>query len=250
MKLIDQTFFQINCSRQNAIWIKRLPLLALCLLSIRISALGDQGTKTLGTYRLEGSCAQVASDKKSDENVEYGSEFKIINPTAKMADSIRSCNAGEVKDLLKSAEIAANQREPLDKEETLWWDSAIQPSVTLEALKCSILESVSGNEALAILYTKMNATRKKGVTGNHLLSFIRVNKDHLFKTVKQFLSTETVYDNKRSVDIEHICGLDGGDRADIILKDERYAGFNYWILKPSPDLSDVASTFVEGMRGD
>ena len=250
MKLIGRIFFQTNSSRQNATRFKRLPLLALCLLSIKMPVLGDQGAKALETFRINGSCSQMASDKKSNENVEYGSEFKIVNPSAKMADSIRPCNAEEVKDLIKSAELAANQRDPLDKEETMWWDSAIKSPATLEPLKCSILEGISRTGVLAILYTKMNATRTNGVTGNHLLSFIRVNKGRPFKTLKQFLSNESVYDIKRSVDVEHICSLDGSDRASVILKDERYAGFNYWILKPSPDFSDVASTFVEGMRGD
>jgi hypothetical protein len=204
-----------------------------------------------GGYQLEGTCADRGSDTAKtdpDSGTEAYHSFEVTNPHSKLSASIRACSAKEKTAVANDSEAAANQRTPLDQDEKESWDGSIDGTVRLSPTDCSVLDVPPAS--LAILDSKLAARRKKEVTGNTLLSFVRLTQDQAPRVIAQFLSSDSIYDVTRHVSVEHLCDLDGDAIPEIILKDERYAGYNFWVLKIDPSHSSLEKKFADGMRGD
>lgn len=203
------------------------------------------------SFKIDGVCSQNDISSQSTDYVQTYSEFKVTADSTSIKSNIKPCETKSLDSWTIFALTEAEKRSTVPSSELMWWNNSITKINSLKPLQCGVIENPGSENKVAILKFKMNAEMKKGITGNGLLSFIQLDKNNNpVKTLSQFISNESFYDITRNVGVEHICDLDKDDKVEIILKDQRYAGFNFWVVKLAENFSSVNLNFVDGLRGD
>lgn len=192
------------------------------LLTISSFAYSDE--PPLPSHLIEGSCA-VVNEKVlvEDEFPVTYHDIVIENKDSNTTSNIEPCNPEKVPSYTSFATESATSR--INTNDEQWW--YIENPVELTATGCSLIKHDNVSNKLLILESKLNAAKiKKGILGNELLSFISLDKDGKpDNLLTQFISNDTDTDYRREVTIKHICNFDNDTDTEIIVKDNRYAGY-------------------------
>ncbi|MSU44973.1 hypothetical protein EXS45_02225 [Candidatus Nomurabacteria bacterium] len=203
------------------------------------------------SFKIDGVCSQNDVSDQSTDYVQKYSEFKVTGDSTTIKSKIKPCETKSLDFWAMFALTEAENRTTISPSELEWWTNSIVKINSLEPIQCGVIENPGSENKIAILKFNMNAGTKKMVTGNGLLSFIQLDKsNNPVKTLAQFISNESIYDITRDVGVKYICDLDKDSKVEIILKDQRYAGYSFWTMKLAEDFSNVNLNSVEGLRGD
>ncbi|MDH3763448.1 MAG: hypothetical protein OEU50_20930 [Gammaproteobacteria bacterium] len=193
----------------------------------------------LVSYTISGQCGIDKRDVLIEGEFPYTyHDIVVRNPNVQLDSFLAPCKSKLIDVYIESAIKEANNRTGLSQREKEWW--MIYGPVSLKAEKCSIFSHKGSSDRLLLLRTTLNADRSKNITGNELLSIFLVDISGTpSRFVSQHLTNKSIFDIRRNVSIEHICNFDEDRQAEIIMKDQRYAGYGYMVC----NFGDVDTPF-------
>jgi len=187
-----------------------------------------------------------------NQSDKYTERYDEIEPIGKKKNEsilksiaiVTPCKSSWKTEILKTikAEYPGDWEELKD-----WWK--VTKVIDLKAISCATINYQ--NYQVVIIYFKLIAEKPKDITGNNLLWISLYNSESLKigKNLYVGVSNESIYDIKRNLRVKMIADIDNDSFHEIILKDQRYAGYHYLIIKMGEN-GEIKKQEIDSLRGD
>ncbi|MDQ7774130.1 MAG: hypothetical protein RDU13_11500 [Elusimicrobiales bacterium] len=200
-------------------------------------------------YRIEGACQRVDISSRSDDWSHYYNDFVITAATVPIRTRAQACSNADLRTLTDFALVDAERRIAVDYDESFNWRT-IGKIVSLNPEKCAIFRNPDSTNSLVLLEFSIDAVQPRNEEKYRLFSMVALD-DRLLpkKTLLQNVSVETDMDNRRILNVWGICDVNADGLAEVIVSDERYAGYNWNVFRFAPDFSATTSEAFGGFAG-
>ena len=206
-------------------------------------------------YQIAGLCLKKGSDqpKAPDEGhaVRFH-DFAAVPAETGLDSRVLPCPRDRLELYVAYAQGHAVARSGQSERDLEWWDEAIgDPIILTETKRCAILKDGATGNGLLILRTRLEASRAPHVSGNQLLSLVQLDPQNLpLGLLRQFLSNESDLDIVREVSVKYLCDADNDRRVELLLLDQRYAGYSYLLCAYDRDFARLSCESFPSASGD